>query len=150
LKEITRLLGSWPSAVASADGDEHLRGYLLAVDDYPAQDVEAAVTSLIKGVAPGVNPSFLPPPAVVGAECRRQMNLRLDSEHRARLARPKLPPPDIERSPESQARVRQLVAETVANMQARSLDEAPQERHRRVVARANQWWDAGDDGADAA
>ena len=64
LKDISRLLASWPSA--AGEGDEQLRSYLLAVDDYPADDVTAAVDALIKGIAPGVNPSFLPPPAVVG------------------------------------------------------------------------------------
>jgi hypothetical protein len=118
LKDITRLLASWPSA--AGEGEEQLRGYLLAVDDYAAGDVRAAVDALIKGEAPGVNPNFLPPAAVVGGECRRQMNLRLRREElaqRPRLSLPKpLAPPDTPPTPESEARVRELVAETVASL----------------------------------
>lgn len=121
-----------------------MRAYLLAVEDYPADDVEAAVAMLIKGTAPGINPSFRPKPSEVGAECRRQMNLRLDHEARERAYRPKLPPPDIERTPESQARVRELMERTVKGFKAQSVDDDPVERHRRVIARSNQYWDVGD------
>ena len=81
---------------------------MLSVDDFAPIDVEAAVDTLIKGSAPGVNPNFLPPPATVGAECRRHLNLRLD--HDARIRRPALPKPDVEHSPESRARVAAMVA----------------------------------------
>lgn len=98
-----------------------MRGYLLAVDDYQAGDVTVAVDALIKGDAPGVNPNFLPPAAVVGGECRRQMNLRLRREElaqRPRLSLPKpLTPPDAPPTPESEARVREMMAEAVANLQ---------------------------------
>lgn len=141
MKELTRLLGSWPSAAAPADGDEQLRSYLLAVDDYPADDVERAVTSLIKGVAPGVNPGFLPPPAVVGAECRRQMNLRVDRENLDKRLHPALPPPDIAKSAESRARVAELVKRTVAGLKGPE-EEDPHERHRRRIAKTNERFDA--------
>lgn len=98
----------------AGEGDEHLRSYLLAADDYPADDVEAAVVALIKGEAHGVNPGFLPPPAVLGAECRRQMILRIDQEKRR--ARPALPPPGIQHDADSQARVRALVGGFVAGV----------------------------------
>lgn len=158
MKDITRLLGSWPSAAAPVDGDEQLRSYLLAVEDYPAQDVEAAVVALIKGVAPGVNPGFLPPPAVVGAECKRQNNLRCEREARDRRLHPALPPPDVERTPESQARVKALIDGAVANLASKSLDEDPIERHRRRIAKTNErfdrdpYFEVGDpeDEADAA
>ena len=102
---------------------------MLAVDDYQPGDVEAAVTALIKGNVPGVNPSFLPPPATVGAECRRQLNLRLDSEHRAKLARPALPPPMVEHSPESRAKVAALVEQAVArSAEAMRTEESTKDR----------------------
>ena len=90
-----------------------MRGYLLAVEDYPADDVERAVDQLVKGTAPGVNPSFRPKPSETGAECRRHMELRLRALELERLHRPRLPPPDIERTRESQARVRDLMASTI-------------------------------------
>lgn len=160
MKDITRLLGSWPSAAVPVDGEEQLRGYMLAVDDYPAQDVTAGVDALIKGTAPGVNPNFLPPPAVVGSECHRQNNLRCTAEARDRALRPALPPPDIERSPESQQRVRDLMERTVNSLKSMSPEDDPKERHRKIMARTNEYFDgerergfvAGDpeDAADAA
>lgn len=108
LKEISRILALWPSQAAD-DGDELLRAYLLAADDYPTDDVTAAVDTLVKGIAPGVNPSFRPKPSEFGAECRRQLNLRLDQENRARRLRPALPAPLIEHSPEDRAKVAELV-----------------------------------------
>lgn len=99
-------------------------------------DIEIAVTTLIKGVAPGVKPGYLPPPAVVGSECRRQMNLRLDREHRERRLRPALPPPDIEHSPESRANVKAMVEQAVANIaEVTRTDDAA------ATLRRNQQWD---------
>jgi hypothetical protein len=141
LKDISRLLASWPSA--AGEGDEQLRSYLLAVDDYPADDVSAAVDALIKGIAPDVNPSFLPPPAVVGAECHRQNHLRASREDLERRLHPRLPPPDVKRTPESQARVRDMVAGVIAKL-AVDPGEDPVERHRRRVAKANAFFEAGD------
>lgn len=140
LKEITRLLGSWPSAAAPADGDEQLRSYLLAVEDYPAPDVEAAVTALIKGIAPGFNPGFLPPPAVVGAECHRQNHVRCTTEARNKALRPALPKPDMVKTPESRAKFKAVVDQIVANI-ASPHDERPAERHRRLIAKTNERFD---------
>ena len=131
LKLITLLLASWPSA--TGEGDGQLRAYLLAVDDYPLADVEAGVTSLVKGAAPGVNPNFLPPPAVVGAECRRQMNLRLERE--ARTRKPALPPPEIVHSAEERARVKAMVDDLVSrNAQAARTEDADRDRRMRGLA----------------
>lgn len=139
LKQIRRILALWPSQ-AGDDGEDLLRGYLLAIEDYPADDVERGVDQLVKGTAPGINPSFRPKPSEVGAECRRQMNLRLDSEAREAARRPKLPPPDVERTPESQARVKELVERTVRGLRTPDSDD-PVARHRRQLAKANACFD---------
>lgn len=91
---------------------------MLAVEDYPADDVEAAIDSFLKGTAPGVNASFLPPAPAVGAECRRQLHLRVDRENRERKLRPQLPPPDIVHTPEERARVQQKIDDLLANLAA--------------------------------
>jgi hypothetical protein len=139
LKDIKRLLGVYPP-LNTADAEQAVRNYLLAVDDYTAADVEAAVDTFIKGSAPGVNPSFLPPPPAVGAECRRQLNLRLDREARDKLSRPALPEPDVERTPESQARVRELVERTVHGLRTPDSDD-PAARHKRRMEKTNARFD---------
>lgn len=131
MKDITRLLASWSSA--NGEGAEQLRSYLLAVEDYPEGDVEAAINSLIKGNAPGVNPNFLPPPAVVGGECRRLMNLRLESERRDKLRQPALMAPDIDRSPEERARVKARIEAFVA-------DQVTEANGPETIKRRNEQW----------
>ena len=135
LKDITRLLASWPSA--NGEGAEQLRSYLLAVEDYPPGDVEAGINSLIKGNAPGVNPNFLPPPAVVGGECRRMMNLRLESERRNKLRQPALPPPDVEIGPEERARVKAKIDAFLADQAVEPTDQAAVKRRNDQWARTN-------------
>jgi hypothetical protein len=131
LKDITRLLASWPSA--TGEGEEQLRSYLLAVDDYPADDVTAGIDALIKGIAPGVNPNFLPPPAVVGGECRRQMGMRLDSERRDNMCKPRLMPPDIQHTPDERARMQAKVDQFLADVAVKTEDPA-------LVKRRNEQW----------
>lgn len=120
---------------------ERAKVYLEAVAPYDVRDIEAAVSSFLTGAAPGVNPSFLPPAPAVGSEVRRMMNLRLDSERREQLRAPALPPPEIEHTPESRAKVKALVDSAVANLQAASLDD-PAERHRSAIRKANEYFDA--------
>jgi hypothetical protein len=154
LKQIQRIFALWPSQ-AGDDGEELLRGYLLAVEDYPADDVERGVDMLVKGTAPGVSPSYRPKPPEVGAECRRQMMLRLDSEARERAFRPALPPPGIEHSAADRAKVAEHVKRAVKALSV-APEEDPIERHRRIIARTNERFDAergntvGDDGEEAA
>lgn len=119
---------------------ERARVYLAAVDQYDVRDIEAACRALLTGSAPGVNPNFVPPAPVVAGECRRQMNLRLDSEARERAFRPKLPTPDVERSPESQQRVRELVERTVGELGAEKDDQ--EARHRDRLRKTNDYFDA--------
>jgi hypothetical protein len=102
--------GSTPEEVAR-DRMERIKVYFDAVALYHEEDVETAVENFITGSAPGHNPSFAPPAPLVGAEVRRVMNLRLD--HEARIRKPALPPPDIEKTDESRERVRKLAAQHI-------------------------------------
>lgn len=136
MADINRLLACYPAG-NWADPEQALRSYLLVVEDYPADDVEEAITTLIKGVAPGVNASFLPVPAVVGAECRRQLHLRLDRENREKKLRPHLPPPDVVHTPEERARVAELVAGVVSNLAADAEIQDAARRRNGQLARTN-------------
>jgi hypothetical protein len=141
LKQIRRILALWPSQ-AGDDGEDLLRGYLLAVDDYPADDVERGVDQLVKGTAPGINPSFRPKPSEVGAECRRQLNLRLDAVAREKLYRPALPKPDYVRSPDEEARVKAGFDELIASLSVsvRTEDAAATARNKAMLDKANRYF----------
>jgi len=123
---------------ALRDRIERAKVYFDAVAPYEIVDIEQAVANFLSGSAPGVNPSFQPPAPAVGSECRRCMNLRLDSEHR--MKPPALPPPDIEKSPESRARVKAKVAELIGKFseQHRTEDAATAKRAADLQKRVDE------------
>jgi len=100
--------------VEPAEADEMLRVYFEALSDYETQDIEAGIRDMLSGRVDGFNPSFLPPAPLVAKSVRAAMMTRLDSEARTRL--PALPPPDIEKTPESRARVKAMVDELIAKL----------------------------------
>ena len=123
---------------ALRDRIERAKVYFDAVAPYEIVDIEQAVANFLSGSAPGINPSFQPPAPAVGAECRRCMNLRLDSEHRMR--QPALPPPDLEKSPESRARVKAKVAELISRLadDQRTEDAAAAKRRADMQKRVDE------------
>ena len=95
--------------------------------------------NFIHGAVPGHNQSYRPSAPLVGAETRRVMNLRVESEARERRLRPQLPPPDVVHSPESRARIAALAqsyVETVAN-QMRTEDAERDRSMSALSARTN-------------
>jgi hypothetical protein len=128
--------------MSANDPDEVLRNYLLAVEDYDFSDVEAGIITLIKGTAPGVNPNFLPPPPAVGAECRRQMNMRL--EHARLIRKPQLPPPMVEHSDEERERVKARLDAYLNDTGAAKIDGADREIAG-ALRRANERFKPSDD-----
>jgi hypothetical protein len=141
LAEINRLLACYPQGSAT-DPEMSLRNYLTAVSDYAIADVTSAVDAFIKGTAPGVNPSFLPPPPALGAECRRQVNLRAEEAQRTRDRRPRLPKPDVPRTAESRARFAAVVDECVAILANPDTSNPESERGRKsILERTNERFD---------
>lgn len=107
---------------------EKAKVYFEAVSSYSVVDIEHAVDNFLAGSAPGHNPAYPPAAPLVGAECRRVMNLRLDSEHRAR---PALPVPMVELSPEERARMAALAERTVAALRTPDRAAEVEEENRR-------------------
>lgn len=130
--------GSTPEEI-TLDRVEKAKVYFDAVVMYDEQDVETAVANFLAGHAPGHNPSFAPPAPLVGAETRRVMTLRLESEHRDRQMRPALPPPDIVHTPDSQARVREMMASVTQKIVEPATAEAQEadRRHKEQWANVN-------------
>lgn len=93
--------GSTPEEI-TRDRIERIKVYFESVAQYLEDDVEAAVSAILTGSAPGLNLNFAPSAPAFAGECRRQMGIRLRREELDR--KPALPPPDIERTPEERAR----------------------------------------------
>lgn len=110
---------------------------MLAVEDYPIGDVELAVDTLIKGIAPGVKPNYRPNPAETGSECRRQMGLRLRREELNRP--PALLPPDVVHTPESRARAMSVFEAWKANQAAPEPAIVDAEASKAKAAKHQQW-----------
>ena len=143
--------GNSPEEIA-LDRMERIKVYFDAVVMYDERDVEAAVDAILDGSAPGINFNFAPAAPAVGAECRRRMNLRLDSEHRAKMARPALPPPDVERTPEARARVKAMVDKALGNLKSVTADEdaATAQRKAEMWAKTNARFNPSADEAEMA
>lgn len=117
---------------------ERAAAYFDAVQLYELVDIHTAVRNFLSGSAPGHNPAYAPSAPLVGAEVRRVMNLRLDSEARTKL--PELPPPAIKRTPEEIARVEAMVKAVVERNAAimRTEDAEKDRRARELAARTNE------------
>ena len=87
----------------------------------------------IKGQVPGHDGRFAPTPPMLAGACR----LVLERENRARylegLSAPRLPSPDIEKTPEQRERAKAKVAEFVASVGADAMTEAE------TLAKSAQW-----------
>lgn len=126
------------------DPDRHfaaqLEAYGRALASYEIQDIEAAINRFLQGTVPEHNPNFAPSAAMLGVVTKQCRDARLDSEHRAALRHPRLPPPDVKRTPESMARVAALMAKTVEDLgaQKRTEDAAADKRRAEQFARTNE------------
>lgn len=119
------------------DADAALASYVLALDGYDLRDIEVAVKRLIRGEVPAhSNKAFAPTSAVLGAAVIEARNKRLESESRG-YVRNQLPPPTVERTDESRARVlAQMQQFTATNGEAeRIAEDARREGWAKVNAR---------------
>jgi len=130
LDQIDRLLSAFPSAAsANVDPEQHLRNYLEAVEDYHADDVEAAVTAFIKGRVPAFDGRWAPTAPMLATACHRAAEDRARTAYLDGLTKPRLPAPQIEHTPESRARIQAMAkqaAEAIASVTAP--DDAERER----------------------
>jgi hypothetical protein len=122
----------------AGDLTAQLEAYAMAIDGRDLRDIDSAIKRFLRGEVEGHNPAFAPSAALVGSAVRKCMDERLDSERRA--MKPALPPPDIVHSPESQARVKAMAAEAIANLAAsmRTEDAKRDNERKQFMARVNQ------------
>lgn len=142
IPDLLKLLFSTFPPPPTGTAEAQLAAYALSLEGCDERDIEAAVRNFLAGSAPGHNPAFVPSAPLLGAEVRRVMNLRLDSEARTRASRPALPPPDIERSPESRERVRRLMEQTTRRMgeAMQTEDAAADKRRKQTYVRVHDYF----------
>lgn len=114
---ISLLLGSFPN-FASGDGEAALGAYALVLRQADERDHEPGVMILINGEYPGHDGRFAPTAPQLASAIRMARDKRLERERIGRIHQPALPAPDVEHSPESQAKVRAMMAEAVAKLGA--------------------------------
>lgn len=126
--------------MTNTDADGAARGYLLAIEDYPLGDVQAAVRLLITGQFAEHDGRYPPTPPQLGRACRHVLNRRVEAEDRDRRLHPHLPPPDVVKTAESRARVAGMVAQLVGKMAetARTEDAAAAKRRAEQQRRTDE------------
>jgi len=124
--------------------------YFEAVSIYEAEDVETGIADLLSGSVPGHNPSYVPPAPLVASATRRAMERRTDRLAREKALHPRLPPPDVPKTPESRARVKAMVDGLVESFaeQHRTEDAAAAKRkHDQMVKANSRFLDESDEAA---
>ncbi|HYF34540.1 MAG TPA: hypothetical protein VD994_04560 [Prosthecobacter sp.] len=112
-----------------------MRNYLEAVEDWPADDVDAAVTAFIKGTVPGFDGKWAPTAPMLAGACRLAAEKRAREAYLDGLRRPALPPPPVEHSPEERARIQAMAKQASELLSSVSSAEDKQ----REVEVAQRW-----------
>lgn len=138
LAVVNRLLSPFPAGGQGA-GEDVLREYVRVAQSYTDADLTAGADLLMSGRFPGYDGRFAPSPPQFGAACRKALEDRLDAEAIDRRMRPRLAPPDVEKTDESRKRVLARTAELVEALAAQQRTEDAQvERERKArQARVN-------------
>lgn len=117
MKDIQRLLSAFPTT-GTADPALVLHNYLMAAEDFSADDVEAAVTMYIKGSVPGFDGRFAPTAPMLATACRKVIDERNKQAYYASFSAPRLPPPDIEKTDDQRQSVREKMNAAIENLAA--------------------------------
>lgn len=133
LKEIQRLLSAFPDTMRG-DPTLLLHNYLTAIEDYTADTVSDAVDMFLRCEIPAFDGRFAPTAPVLASGCRFAAEKAARANYLSRLAAPKLPPPQIEHTPEERERIRAMAREAAA-----TLASPAAEHEAEIAARKEQW-----------
>jgi hypothetical protein len=120
------LLGSFPT-FSSGDAEAALTAYELVMAQADERDLQPGVMLLINGEYPGHDGRFAPTAPQLASALRMARDRRLEHERIMNVHQARLPAPDIQHSPESQQRVRELTeraAERIGAVDAHNSAEA--------------------------
>ena len=144
MKALRRLFGQFPEAGGPANETMGARaermalrttGYLTAIDGFATDLVEDAVDLVLKGELPGHDGRFVPTPPMLATACRLAAEKLARQRYLAGLAAPRLAPPQIVHTPESQERVRQLAKHAAEVIGSVDLHNSEAE----IVASKERW-----------
>lgn len=129
------LLGSFPS-FSSGDAEAALAAYELVMSQADERDLQPGFMILINGEYPGHDGRFAPTAPQLATAIRMARDKRLESERRDQMRWPRLPPPDIEKTPEQRERAR---AKLEAFIQ--SVGAVDAHRNAEQIAAAKERWE---------
>lgn len=137
MKDIQRLLAGFPPV--SGDPALVLHNYLMAAEDWTADQVEDGVTLILKGKLPGHDGRFAPTAPMFAAACRLAAETAARARYLEGIMAPRLPPPDIVHTPEERARAKAqvdaFIAAQAGSTDAVALDAARKAQWAKVNAR---------------
>lgn len=145
LKALRKIFGQFPEAGGPANESVEARaermalratGFLTALDGFAVDLVEDAVDLVLRGELPGHDGRFAPTPPQLASAARIVRDKRLDSEALTRRYTPRLPAPDIAKTPEQRARARAKMEEFV-----RSVGGAEAEQTAESLAASKARWE---------
>lgn len=116
-KELARLFSAFPP-LSNPDPDETLRRYFEAIEDFPAGDLETAVTLYITGKVPGFDGRFAPTPPMLATGCRIAAEMRQREAYLKTFSAPRLPAPVLQKTPQERQSVREKMAAAIDNLAA--------------------------------
>lgn len=129
------LLGSFPN-FTSGDAEAALAAYELVMRQADERDLQPGFMLLINGEYPGHDGRFAPTAPQLASAIRMARDKRLESERLDRIAQPRLPAPDIEKTPEEIARAK---AKLQAFVETQGAIDAHQNAEQ--IAAAKERWE---------
>jgi len=128
------LLGSFPSFL-SGDDDAALKAYEVVMSTADERDLQPGFMILINGEYPGHDGRFAPTAPQLASAIRMARDRRLEHERVMNAHQPRLPAPDIAKTPEQRMRARVKLAEFL-----QSVGKAETEQNAEQLAASKARW----------
>jgi hypothetical protein len=150
LKAIRRLLGSFAERRGPVGETVEQRadrlalvthGYLTAIDGFDANLIEAGVDLVLRGGLPGHDMSFAPTAPQFATACRMAAERASRQRYLNGLTAPRLPPPEIVKTPEQRERAREMVQGFVASQSPEHAEpQVAEQRRRDMIAKHDSFF----------
>lgn len=108
LTALRKVLMPYDHIGSPESAEEMLRLYIEAVDGFDVELIEDAASMFTRGEVPNHDGRYRPSPATMADACRLAAEKRHRQRYLEQLARPRLPAPLVEKTPESRERVKRM------------------------------------------